>query len=136
MELVELDKKEKKILEIPYLVESDTLEGKIEGRYRTIKVSDFIGKKELKYILDIDPKSLEKPEVKDVIGSAKTIFANAVMGLIPHFFEGSRALYRLIAENKSAIKLFGGGDTLQELKNLCPETYMSGLDDNDTYYIT
>ena len=136
MELVELDKKEKKILEIPYLVESDTLEGKIEGRYRTIKVSDFIGKKELKYILDIDPKSLEKPEVKDVIGSAKTIFANAVMGLIPHFYEGSRALYRLIAENKSAIKLFGGGDTLQELKNLCPETYMSGLDDNDTYYFT
>ncbi len=136
MELLQLDKKDNKILEMPYLIESDTLEGKFDGRYRTVGVKDFIGKKNLKYILDIGPESLEQPGVRDVFGSAKTIFINAVMGLMPHFYEGSRALYRLIAENKSAMKLFGGGDTIQEFKNLCPEIYMSGLGSEDTYYFT
>ena len=45
-------------------------------------------------------------------------------------------MYSLIASNKSALKLFGGGDTLQELKGLCPGIYMSGLDAPDTYYFT
>ena len=31
---------------------------------------------------------------------------------------------------------FGGGDTLQELKNLCPGIYLSGLDAPGTYYFT
>jgi len=136
MGLLELDKKDNKILELPYLVESDTLEGKIEGKYRTVETEAFVDKNELKYILDIDPKSLENPEVKNAIGSAKTIFVNAVMGLMPHFREGSSALYRLIAENVSAMKLFGGGDTIQELKNLCPDIYMSGLDSQNSYYFT
>lgn len=34
--LVEQDKTEKKILELPMLIETDTLEGRIEGKYRTI----------------------------------------------------------------------------------------------------
>ncbi len=72
----------------------------------------------------------------EVIRSARTIFVNAVMGLMPLFFEGSRALYRLINENTSASKLYAGGDTLQELKNLCPGIYMAGLDDPNTYYFT
>ena len=136
MELVELDKKKNKVLEMPYLVESDIAGGKTDGQYRPISADDFKEGKEFQYILDIDPRSLEEPKVKDVIGSAKTIFVNAVMGLMPHFFEGSRALYGLIASNKPAWKLFGGGDTLQELKNLCPGIYMSGIDAPDTYYFT
>ncbi|HDZ24304.1 MAG TPA: phosphoglycerate kinase [Desulfobacteraceae bacterium] len=136
MELVSMDKTEKKILEMPYLVESDIAEERTAGQYRSISIDDFKQGKRFQYILDIDPVSLEKPKVKDVIGSAKTIFINAVMGLMPHFFEGSRALYALIASNKSAWKLFGGGDTLQELKNLCPGIYMSGIDARDTYYFT
>jgi phosphoglycerate kinase len=136
MELVSMDKTEKKILEMPYLVESDIVEGKTAGQYRSISIDDFKDGKEFQYILDIDPVSLEETKVQDIIGSAKTIFVNAVMGLMPHFFEGSRALYGLIASNKSAWKLFGGGDTLQELKNLCPGTYMSGIDAPDTYYFT
>jgi phosphoglycerate kinase len=136
MELVSMDKTEKKILEMPYLVESDIVEGKTAGQYRSISIDDFKDDKEFQYILDIDPVSLEETKVQDIIGSAKTIFVNAVMGLMPHFFEGSRALYGLIASNKSAWKLFGGGDTLQELKNLCPGTYMSGIDAPDTYYFT
>jgi len=136
MELVSMDKAEKKILEMPYLVESDVAEERTAGQYRSICIDDFKQGKEFKYILDIDPVSLEESKLKDVFGSAKTIFVNAVMGLMPHFFEGSRALYGLIASNKSAWKLFGGGDTLQELKNLCPGTYMSGIDAPDTYYFT
>ena len=136
MELVELDRKESKILELPYLVESDTTQGKSEGQYRTVKIDDFKKEKTFKYVLDIDPRSLDEPNVKDAINSAKTIFVNAVMGLMPSFFQGSQALYRLIANNGPALKLFGGGDTLQELKNLCPGIYMAGLDAPETYYFT
>lgn len=136
MELVSMDKTEKKILEMPYLVESDIVEERTAGQYRSISIDDFKQGKKFQYILDIDPGSLEEAKVRDVVGSAKTIFVNAVMGLMPHFFEGSRALYGLIASNKSAWKLFGGGDTLQELKKLCPGIYMSGIDAPDTYYFT
>jgi phosphoglycerate kinase len=72
----------------------------------------------------------------DAITSAATIFVNAVMGFMPLFHEGSEALYRLIAGNPSAARLFAGGDTLQELRNLCPGIYMAGLDDPDAYYFT
>jgi len=136
MDLVALDEKEEKILEMPYLVESDTTEEKIEGRHRTVDIRNFKEGMDFKYFLDIDPKCFEGKKVEEVIGSAKTIFINAVMGLMPSFFEGSRSLYRLIASNGQALKLFGGGDTLQELKNLCPGIYLSGLDDPNTYYFT
>jgi hypothetical protein len=39
--LVEQDRKEKKILELSALVESDTLEGRIEGKYRTVHIKVF-----------------------------------------------------------------------------------------------
>ncbi len=135
-ELVVMDAKAKKILQMPYLVESEMPGEKATGKFRTVKIDDFIEGKKVNYLLDVDPKSLEQEVVKETILSAKTIFVNAVMGLMPSFFEGSQALYRLIASNRSAMKLFGGGDTLQELKNLCPGIYMSGLDDPNTYYFT
>jgi len=136
MELVELDREENKILEMPYLVESESTEERIEGQYRSIGVDSLKQGKEIKYILDIDPESFQDKKVVDVITTAKTIFVNAVMGLMPLFFEGSQALYRLIADNASASKLFAGGDTLQELRNLCPGIYMAGLDDPESYYFT
>jgi phosphoglycerate kinase len=58
------------------------------------------------------------------------------MGFMPLFYEGSEALYRLIGGNASAARLFAGGDTLQELRNLCPGIYMAGLDDPNAYYFT
>jgi phosphoglycerate kinase len=136
MELVELDREENKILEMPYVVESESTEERIEGQYRSIRVDNLKQGEAVKYILDIDPKSFQDKRVVDVISTAKTIFVNAVMGLMPLFFEGSQALYRLIAENGSASKLFAGGDTLQELRNLCPGIYMAGLDDPNSYYFT
>jgi phosphoglycerate kinase len=136
MEIVKLDQKDKKILEMPYMTESETLKGKIKGKYRSVYIRDFKKGKRFGYILDIDPKSFEARNVKEAIGSAKTVFVNAVMGLMPYFPEGSRALYRLIASNESALKLFGGGDTLQELRNLCPWVYLSELNASDSYYFT
>ena len=136
MELVALDRQTPKILDMPYLVESDILEERVEGKYRTVHAEAFQSRKTFPYILDVAPQSLDNDAVTRVISSAKTIFVNAVMGMMPHFSEGSRALYERIAANASAMKLFGGGDTLQEFKSLCPGAYMKGLDSPDVYYFT
>ena len=74
--------------------------------------------------------------MQQVINRAKTIFVNAVMGFTPHFTEGSRALDTTIDRNRKAIKLYGGGDTLQEFKDLNPGLYLSVLDNADYYFFT
>jgi phosphoglycerate kinase len=135
-ELVEMDKKENRIVELSHVVESDTMEGKIPGRYRTLEIKEIKEKKEVNYLLDVDPLSFNDQKVKDIINGARTIFVNAVMGLSPHFMEGSEALDRLVANNKDALKLFGGGDTLKELRTLCPALYMSAQEDPKYYFFT
>lgn len=135
-DLVNKDRDQRKILEMPHIVESDTLDGKFEGQHRTISISDFREGGEYGYILDIDPSSFEDPKVLEAIMSAKTVFVNAVMGFTPNFSEGTRALNETIAKNGDALKMFGGGDTLQELKNLCPGLYLSVLDHDHYYFFT
>ncbi len=135
-ELVEKDKAKQKIVELPCLVESDTLEGKIEGKYRTICIGNFREGDRYKYILDIDPSSFEDKVVADSLLSAKTIFVNAVMGYTPYFTDGSAALDSAIDYNRTALKMYGGGDTLQEFKNLCPGLYLSVLDSTQYYFFT
>jgi len=135
-ELVRLDKGIGKILELPYFVEADTMESKVKKSYRTRSLEKLKEKGSAGYILDVAPRSLENQAVHEAIKSARTIFTNAVMGFMPDFFEGSRALYEAIAANRSALKLFGGGDTLEALKTLCPGIYLQGLDAPDTYYFT
>ena len=73
-----------KLLELKYLIESDTIEGKKEGQYRIVRVDDFRAGQKYKYILDADPSSFEQPAVKSAIKGASTIFVNAVMGLVIH----------------------------------------------------
>lgn len=135
-DLVEKDRTNLKIVELPYLVESDTLEGKVEGKYRTINIKDFSRGKRYKYVLDIDARSLEDEAVAGSILGARTIFVNAVMGFTPHFTAGSAALDSAIDHNSTAIKMYGGGDTLQEFKNLCPGLYLSVLDNTKYYFFT
>ena len=135
-ELVEMDKAAGKIVELPYLIASETMEDRVAGRWRSIAINELASDREAPYLVDIDPKSFQENRVADIVGSARTIFVNAVMGFMPLFFEGSEAIYRLIGQNASATRLFAGGDTLKELRNLCPGIYMSGLDDPDTYYFT
>lgn len=125
-----------KILELPYIIESDTLEGKIEGKYREHDVRELKPGTKLNYVLDISEKSFQEEKVQSAFSKAKTIFTNAVMGLTPHFTEGTIALDKLIDSNKGAMKLFGGGDTNQELKTLLPGVYMKAVDDPAYYLFT
>ncbi|MBW1990092.1 MAG: phosphoglycerate kinase, partial [Deltaproteobacteria bacterium] len=101
-ELVSRDEKERKLVELPYVVESDTLKGRQEGRYRTVAVQDFEGGKQYGYFVDVPPEAFESQEVMDVIQSAKTLFVNAVMGFTPHFSEGSAKLDHAIDQNRDA----------------------------------
>lgn len=135
-DLVAKDKIHKKILELPCLVESDVLNGKIPGKYRTICIDDFQQGKKYGYFLDVAPESFEEPKVFEIISKARTIFVNAVMGFTPNFSEGSEALDRTIDRNTEAMKLYGGGDTLQEFKNLCPGLYLAILDNSKYYFFT
>ena len=134
-ELVKKDKEQGKILELPLIVESDLL-GRGKNAFRTLRVEDLKPGRELNYILDIDSASFEDPKVKEVLGRARTIFVNAVMGFTPHFTDGSRALDTTIDANREANKLYGGGDTLQEFKDLCPGLYLSVQDDAQYYFFT
>ena len=123
-----------KLVELPYIVESDSIEGKFKNQYRVHNVSDLYHGFELNYVLDVAEESFQVENVKDVFLTAKTIFVNAVMGLTPYFNEGTIALDQLIDSNPNAVKLYGGGDTLQELKRLLPGLYIVALD-NPKYYI-
>ncbi len=135
-ELVAMDESHKKILELPYVCESETMEGKIDGRFRVLSVKDFKKGMKLDYVLDIAKESFDDPRVSDTINTASTIFVNAVMGYSPYFTEGSTVLDQKIDFNKPAIKLYGGGDTLQEFKNLNPGLYLSVMDDSKYYFFT
>jgi len=133
--LVEMDSGKGKIVELPYIIESEILE-KVEGRYRTIAIKDLKRGGRYRYILDIDPRSFQDKRVYETILEAKTIFVNAVMGFTPHFGAGSEALDRTIDKNTTALKMYGGGDTLQEFKNLCPGLYLSVMDNTQYYFFT
>lgn len=135
-ELVEKDRANGKIVELPFIVESDIPEKKVEGNYRTISIRDFKPGSSYGFVLDIDPRSFEERAVAGAIGTAKTIFVNAVMGYTPHFSAGSQALDNTIDLNRNAMKMYGGGDTLQEFKNLLPGLYLSVMDDASYYFFT
>ena len=123
-----------KLVELPVIVESDVLEGKLEGKYRSHNVHELEAGASLNYVLDIDKSSFDIPDVKEIFQISQTILVNAVMGLTPHFNEGTIALDELIDTNRDATKLYGGGDTMQELKRLLPGLYIVALD-HPKYYI-
>lgn len=123
-----------KLIELPYIIESDTLEGKEEGQYRIHNIHNLEEGSELNYILDVAKESFEDKRIQTIFLDANSIFVNAVMGFTPHFNEGTIALDQLIDQNKNAVKLYGGGDTMQELKRLLPGLYIVALD-SPKYYI-
>lgn len=125
-----------KIIELKYIVESDTMEGKIEGKFRTHNILMLDPGTELQYVLDVAKESFNDPSVHSVFHKAHTIFVNAVMGFTPHFNEGTIALDQLIDNNPNGVKLYGGGDTLQELKRLLPGLYISAIDSPQYYIFT
>lgn len=135
-ELVRMDRQAGKILELPFIVESDVADGREEGKYRTINIKDFEPGKQYGYFLDVAPESFDAEAVASVLNAAETIFVNAVMGLTPYFYEGSEKLDRTIDKNLRARKFYGGGDTLQEFKNLSPGLYLAAMDNAQYYFFT
>ncbi len=123
-----------KLIELPFIVESDILDEKKEGYYRIHNIFELKSDTKLNYVLDIAPESFREKNVKDAIMGAKTIFVNAVMGFTPNFAEGTIALDMMLDENHNANKYLGGGDTLQEFKNLLPDIYKKALN-NEKYYL-
>ena len=123
-----------KLIELPYIIESDTLEGKLDGQFRKHAINKLPEK--LNYVLDVAHESLENEKVKQIFAEAKTIFVNALMGFTPHFNEGTIALDELIDTNREATKLYGGGDTMQELKRLLPGLYIVAIDSPGYYIFT
>lgn len=123
-----------KLVELPYIIESDTMDGRMEGKFRTHDIREIKPGTKLNYVLDAAAESFRTDDVKQAFMGAKMIFINAVMGFTPHFTEGTIALDELIDKNKDAMKLYGGGDTLQEMKQLLPGLYMAAVD-NPKYYM-
>jgi phosphoglycerate kinase len=135
-ELVEMDGERKKIVELPVVEESDVLDAREQGRFRPVRVSGLERGRKYGAFLDAVPESFDDPLVRGALSSAGTIFVNAVMGLAPHFYRGTERLNREVFRNHDARKLFGGGDTLQEFKNLNPGLYLSALMDPSCYFFT
>ncbi len=125
-----------KLIEPPFIVESDTIEGKITGKFRKHDVRKLKPGTKLNYVLDIHESSFDVPKIRDIVLGAKSIFVNAVMGFTPHFWEGTKKMYSLIDENKKANKMYGGGDTLQELRSLLPRKYIKAVDDPNYYFFS
>jgi phosphoglycerate kinase len=125
-----------KLIELPVITESDTMEGKLPGQFCSHNISDLKPGTKLNYVLDVDTESFHTDSVKKIFSEAKTIFVNAVMGYTPFFNDGTIALDELIDRNSEAIKLYGGGDTMQELKRLLPGLYIVALDSPQYYIFT
>ncbi len=70
-----------KIVELPYVVESDTIEGKFDGKHRIRDIRSLQPGTKLNYILDVSPDSFIDESIKSIIDNAGTFFVNAVMGL-------------------------------------------------------
>lgn len=81
-----------------------------------MRMQDFSPGQDYQYVVDVDPASFDAVEVQKVLESAKTIFVNAVMGMMPAFWHGTSKMDEAIDRNTTAQKYFGGGDTLQEFK--------------------
>ncbi|PKL16717.1 MAG: phosphoglycerate kinase [Spirochaetae bacterium HGW-Spirochaetae-5] len=125
-----------KIIELRFIIESDVPDAREEGRYRTIDIRTLKEGMELNYIYDVASGSFTEPDVADVFHKAKTVFVNAVMGYTPYFNEGTIALDQLIDETRGSVKLYGGGDTMQELKRLLPGLYIAAIDSPEYYIFT
>ncbi|MCO5588438.1 hypothetical protein L7F22_042394 [Adiantum nelumboides] len=89
---------------------------------------DFTPGKEYIFVVDVDPQSFKVDPCKELLSSAKTIFMNAGMGSMPHFWHGTSKMDEVIDQNIATQKFFGGGDTLQEFKRWTQGMDLNGLE--------
>lgn len=130
------EKYSNKIVELPFVVESNSLESKELGKAKIVDIRKLKSGDSLEFVLDAAAESFGDEKVKEVFMNSGTIFVNAVMGLTPQFSDGTIAMNELIGLNKKAVKLFGGGDTLQEMKLLTPKLYLKAVSDSSYYMFT
>ncbi|HOG31166.1 MAG TPA: phosphoglycerate kinase [Candidatus Syntrophosphaera sp.] len=123
-----------RIVEPPYIIESDSFEN--AESWRVHKISDLKPGTQLNYVLDVAPESFSEPAVQEVFAGAATVFVNAVMGYTALFTEGTKAMYSLIDKNTGAQKLFGGGDTIQDFRGLLPGIFAKAVNDPQYYFFT
>lgn len=77
-------------------------------------------------IYDIGPETIEK--FSEIIKTAKTIFWSGDMGMVenPKFRQGTIAVAKAIANNKPALKVAGGGETVAFIR-------LEGLEEGFSY---
>lgn len=123
-----------RVVELPYIIESDSFES--AASWRVHRVADLKPGTQLNFVLDIAPESFADEAVKAVFAGASTIFVNAVMGYTTLFTEGTKAMYSLIDQNGGAQKLYGGGDTIQDFRDLLPGIFAKATNDPAYYFFT
>lgn len=125
-----------RVVELPIVIEADSMESNAEGTYRVCRIDELEPGTKMKYVLDIAPESFDEQAIRQIFGDASTVFVNAVMGYTALFGEGTSAMYNLIDSNKKARKLFGGGDTIQDFKELLPGVFARAQNDPAYYFFT
>lgn len=123
-----------KIVELPIIVENEGIE-KRQGT-RELDIKTLPPGTKLNYVLDVGAQNFAREEIKKVFQEAGTIFVNAVMGYTALYPEGSMAMYSLIDQCPKAIKLFGGGDTIQDFKEYLPGIFAKAQNDPSYYFFT
>lgn len=123
-----------KIVELPIIVENEGIE-KRQGT-KELEVQTLKPGTKLNYVLDASAENFTREEIKKVFQEAGTIFVNAVMGYTALYPEGSMAMYSLIDQCPKAIKLFGGGDTIQDFKEYLPGIFSKAQNDLSYYFFT
>ena len=123
-----------KIVELPIIIENEGIE-KRQGT-KELEVQTLKPGTKLNYVLDASAENFTREEIKKVFQEAGTIFVNAVMGYTALYPEGSMAMYSLIDQCPKAIKLFGGGDTIQDFKEYLPGIFAKAQNDPSYYFFT
>ena len=122
-----------RIVELPLVIESAELDSVSSAK--AIRIADLKPGDSLSYVLDAAPQAFEG-KISEIFADAATVFVNAVMGLTPVFYEGTKAMYQMIDANKKAMKLFGGGDTIQDFKEILPGVFAKAVNDPGYYFFT
>jgi phosphoglycerate kinase len=125
-----------RIVEPSCIIESDSFDSVSDGSWRVHRITDLKPGTQLNYVLDVAPESFDEPGIKDIFTTAETIFVNAVMGYTVLFKEGTRAMYSLIDANSKAAKLYGGGDTIQDFRDLLPGVFAKAVNNSKYYFFT
>ncbi|PKN73175.1 MAG: phosphoglycerate kinase [Candidatus Cloacimonetes bacterium HGW-Cloacimonetes-3] len=127
---------EAKIVELPFIVENKGIEKREAKSWKIHNVKELKKGTKLGFVLDVAPQNFEIEEIKKIFTEAGSFFVNAVMGYTALFPEGSMAMYRLIDSCDKAVKLFGGGDTIQDFKEYLPGVFAQAQNDPKYYFFT